>query len=82
MMREMTAEAVKRAAIRIMIMPTGMLVLRPVSAEIQPLTHTNTQLRQHRYETFIGTACHRFVPMKMKSHRRGDLKNDQMLEEN
>lgn len=43
MMREMTAEAVKRAAIRIMIIPTGILVLRHVSAEIQPLRiQTNT----------------------------------------
>lgn len=37
MIREMTAEAVKRAAIRIMMMPTGMLVFKPVRAEIQPL---------------------------------------------
>lgn len=37
MIREMTAEAVKRAAMRIMIMPTGMLVFKPVRAEIQPL---------------------------------------------
>lgn len=45
MMRDMTADAVKRAAIRIMMMPTGILVFSPVSAEIQPL-HTHTH--RHR----------------------------------
>ncbi|TRY95066.1 hypothetical protein DNTS_004695 [Danionella cerebrum] len=37
MMSEMTADAVKRAAIRIMMMPTGILAFNPVRAEIQPL---------------------------------------------
>lgn len=37
MMRDMTARAVKRAAIKIIIMPTGTLVFRPVKAEIHPL---------------------------------------------
>lgn len=37
MMRDMTAREVKRAATRIMMMPTGMLVFKPISAEIQPL---------------------------------------------
>ncbi len=38
MMRDMTAREVKRAAMTIMMMPTGMLLFRPVKAEIQPLT--------------------------------------------
>lgn len=37
MISETTAEAVKSAAMRIIMMPTGMLVFRPVRAEIQPL---------------------------------------------
>lgn len=37
MMRDMTAREVKRAAMRIIIMPTGMLLFRPVKAEIHPL---------------------------------------------
>lgn len=36
MTSEMTAEAVKSAAMRIIMMPTGMLLLRPVREEIQP----------------------------------------------
>lgn len=34
---EMTADAVKRAAMIIIMIPTGMLLLRPVRDEIQPL---------------------------------------------
>lgn len=34
---EMTADAVKRAAKIIIMIPTGMLLLRPVRDEIQPL---------------------------------------------
>lgn len=47
MMRDRTARAVKRAATRIIIMPTGILLFRPVKAEIHPLgirkslTHNN-----------------------------------------
>lgn len=37
MMSDKTASAVKRAAMRIIMMPTGMLVFRAVSAEIHPL---------------------------------------------
>lgn len=37
MKRDMTACEVKRAAMRIMMMPTGTLVFRPVRAEIHPL---------------------------------------------
>ena len=37
MMRDMTASAVNSPAMRIMMMPTAMLVFRHVRAEIQPL---------------------------------------------
>lgn len=37
MMSDKTASEVKRAAMRIIMMPTGMLVFRAVSAEIHPL---------------------------------------------
>lgn len=37
MTRDMTASEVKRAAMTIIMMPTGTLRLRPVKAEIQPL---------------------------------------------
>lgn len=37
MMRDRTAREVKRAATRIIKMPTGMLLFRPVRADIQPL---------------------------------------------
>lgn len=40
MKRDMTACEVKRAAMRIMMMPTGTLVFRPVRAEIHPLQAT------------------------------------------
>ena len=36
-MSDMAARAVKRAAMRIMMMPTGMLLFRPVRAESHPL---------------------------------------------
>lgn len=37
MMRDMAASEVKRAAMTIIMMPTGMLLFRPVNAEIHPL---------------------------------------------
>lgn len=37
MMRDKTARAVKRPATRIIMTPTGMLLFRPIKAEIQPL---------------------------------------------
>lgn len=37
MMRDRAAREVKRAAMKIIIIPTGMLVFRPVKAEIHPL---------------------------------------------
>lgn len=37
MKSDMAARAVKRAAMRIIIMPTGMLLFRAVNAEIHPL---------------------------------------------
>lgn len=40
MKRDMTACEVKRAAMRIMMMPTGTLVFKPVRAEIHPLQAT------------------------------------------
>lgn len=42
MMRDMTASEVNRAAMMIMIMPTGMLVFRPIRAEIHPLPREET----------------------------------------
>lgn len=41
-MRDRTAREVKRAAMRIIRMPTGMLLFRPVKAEIQPLRWRNS----------------------------------------
>lgn len=41
MMSEPTESAVNRAAITNMMMPTGMLVFRPVKAAIQPLAEKN-----------------------------------------
>lgn len=44
MMRDMVARAVNRAAMRIMMMPTGMLLFRPVRAEIHPLEEKRTTI--------------------------------------
>lgn len=43
MMSEQTDRAVKRAAISNMMMPTGILVFRPVRAAIQPLARQRTE---------------------------------------
>lgn len=40
-MSEPTDRAVNRAAINNMMMPTGILVFRPIKAEIQPLAKQN-----------------------------------------
>lgn len=51
MKRDMAASEVKRAAMRIIIMPTGMLPFRAVKAEIHPLntgkSSINPQLKKH-----------------------------------
>lgn len=46
MMRDMVARAVNRAAMRIMMMPTGMLLFRPVRAEIHPLLEREDNQRE------------------------------------
>lgn len=44
---EMTAEAVKSAAMTIIIMPTGILWLSPVRDEIHPLKKIQRALKTH-----------------------------------
>lgn len=47
MMRDRTAKEVKRAATRIIRMPTGTLLFRPVRAEIQPLRWKKRTITVH-----------------------------------
>lgn len=47
MIRDMAAREVKRTATMIMMMPTGMLLLRPVRAEIHPLWTRTGWLNSH-----------------------------------
>lgn len=55
MIRDMTAREVKRTATMIMMTPTGMLLLRAVRAEIQPLQmrsrHLTPQTAQRRFQS-------------------------------
>lgn len=46
MTSEITADAVKSAAIIIIMIPTGMFLLRPVRDEIQPLKNSKSAIRQ------------------------------------
>lgn len=51
MKRDMAAREVKRAAMRIIIMPTGMLPFRAVKAEIQPLQQSHVLItRTHNIQ--------------------------------
>lgn len=47
MIRDMAAREVKRTATMIMMMPTGVLLLRPVRAEIHPLGTRTRRLSSH-----------------------------------
>ena len=56
MMSEPTDSAVNRAAISNMMMPTGILVFRPVKAAIQPLAKTKTMYNVNELQCTLTEA--------------------------